>query len=189
MIALTWVIDVPLSTDMDAIRSTAESTGDALAESPGLLAGITAISVAGVDDYVRNSVAMLTVWANTSRMAEFLWGDATAQVERKLARPSARTWTVSSVQLNRGIFSTVTHAGLHVRPRTDFGPLSQIVSGHRANVAQTAAGRANALACRGLDPNTWEDVSVDAWRGRPRSYDGRLFSVVRAVANPAQNHP
>ena len=189
MIALTWVIDVPLNSDMDAIRATAESTGEALEASAGLLAGVTAVSVAGVDDYVRNSVAMLTVWANTSRMAEFLWGDATAQVERKLARPSARTWTVSSVQLNRAIFAGVTHAGLYVRPRMDGGPISSIVAGQRQAAAQAAAGRANALTCRGLDPNTWEDVSIDAWRGRPRSYNGRLFSVVRAIANPAQNHP
>ena len=59
MIALTWVIDVPLNSDMDAIRATADSTGEALEASAGLLAGVTAVSVAGVDDYVRNSVAIL----------------------------------------------------------------------------------------------------------------------------------
>lgn len=188
MIALTWVIDVPLATDMTAIRATAESTADALEESPGLLAGLTAITVAGKDLATRNTAAMLTVWANTSRMAEFLWGDATAEVEQRLARPTAHMWPVSSVQLDRTRFPNITHAGLHILPRVTYNPISSLVKQQRTATQRAAAGRSTALACRGLDPKTWEDVSIDAWVGRPRAYDGRVFEVVRAIANPANNH-
>ena len=132
MIALTWVIDVPLATNMAAIRATAESTGESLEASPGLLAGITAMTVAGEAGAPRNTVAMLTVWANTSRMAEFLWGDATAEVEARLARPTAHMWPVSSVQLDRSRFPNITHAGLHnfcveQRERYRPGPDSRIL--------------------------------------------------------------
>jgi hypothetical protein len=188
MIALTWVIDVPLAMNMDQIRATAESTGESLAQSQGLLAGVTGVTVAGVEDAQRNTIAMLTIWNNTSRMAEFLWGDATAEVEKRLARPTAHVWPVSSVQLDRTRFANATHAGLHILPRTSFNPISSVVNQHRSAVNRAAAGRSTALACRGLDPKTWEDVSIDVWTGRPRSYDGRVFHVVRAIANPAAHH-
>jgi hypothetical protein len=189
VIALTWVIDVPLATDMNAIRATAEATGDSLDASPGLLAGLTAVSIAGEDMATRNSVAMLTVWANTSRMAEFLWGDATAEVERRLARPTAHVWPVSSVQLDRSKFANTTHAGLHVRPSTSSGLISGMVERQREAAQRAAAGRSTTLTCRGLDPKSWEDLNIDAWTGRPRTYEGRVFTVVRAIANPANNHP
>ena len=189
MIALTWVIDVPLATNMEAIRTTAESTADALDASPGLLAGVTAVTVAGEDQATRNAVALVTVWANTSRMAEFLWGDATAQVEQRLARPSAHVWPVSSVQLDRTKFPRVTHVGLNIAPSVAHSPIANIVKNQRDASAKAALGRSTALTCRGLDARTWEDVNIDAWIGRPRSYDGRVFGVVRAVANPASNHP
>lgn len=182
MIAMTWIIDVPLTTDMGEIRAIATSTADALEQSAGLLAGITGISEAGVDEESRNSIGMLTIWANTSRMAEFLWGDATAQVERRLARPSARIWTVSSVQLDRPTFARVSHAGLFVRPRANNGPISALVDEQRTAAARSGAGRATGLACRALDPGSWEDASIDAWTGRPRSYDGRVLRIVKAVA-------
>ena len=188
MIALTWMIDVPLAMDMSGVRAVAQSTGDSLENSPGLLAGVTCVSEAGADGSMQNTIALLSVWANTSRMSEFLWGEATAQVERKLARPSARIWTVSSVQLDRARFSSATHAGVFIRPRIgDF--VSEYVKQQRDAAAKAAAGRSTALACRGLDPNSWEDVSVDAWVGRPRSYSGRVLNVVRAIANPLNNHP
>jgi hypothetical protein len=189
VIALTWVIDMPLATNMAAIRDTAESTGASLEASPGLLTGITAMTVAGQGESTRNTVAMLTVWANTSRMAEFLWGDATAEVEKRLARPTAHIWPVSSVQLDRSRFPNITHAGLHIMPRMTYNPISSLVKQQRTATQKAAAGRSTALACRGLDPKTWEDVSIDAWIGHPRAYDGRVFEVVQAIANPANNHP
>jgi len=188
MIAMTWVIDVPLAMDMEAVRATAESTGEALSTTAGLLAGVTAVSLAGVEGGTRNSVGMLTVWANSSRMAEFLWGDATAEVERRLSRPSARIWTVSSVQLDRARFANATHEGVYIRPRTG-DLIGGIVAEQRAAASRAAAGRATALACRGLDPNSWEDVSVDAWVGRPRSYDGRVLTIVRKAFSPGAVSP
>jgi hypothetical protein len=182
MIAMTWLIDVPLFTSMEPIRETAESTAQSLSESAGLLAGVTAISQAGVEGETRNSIAMLTIWANTSRMAEFLWGDATARVERQLARPSARIWTVSTVKVERTRFPNVTHAGVHIRPRISHDLIASVVANQRVAAGHAAAGRSTGLTCRGLDPNSWEDVSVDAWVGRPRSYDGRVLQIVRAVA-------
>ncbi|MGC4173948.1 MAG: DUF4865 family protein [Demequina sp.] len=178
---MTWVIDVPLAMDMNAVRNTAASTGEALSQTAGLLAGVTAVSTAGFDEATRNSIAMLTIWANTSRMAEFLWGDATARIEQHLARPSARMWTVGSIQLERPRFPAITHVGLWVRPRMSWEPIGAVVEMQRQAAAKSLAGRSTALACRGLDPNTWEDVSIDAWQGRPRRYDGQVFNVVRAV--------
>ena len=61
-------------------------------------------------------------------------------------------------------------------------PLAARVEDHKGAVGQALAGKSTALALRGLDVATWDEVSVDVWTGRPRSYAGRVFKVVAAAA-------
>lgn len=178
MIAWTWVLDVPRGTRLDGV---AARTGEALGESEGLLAGLVAVAEAGVEDAPQTALALVSVWANGSRLNAFVWGDAMASLERDLARPSGRLWSVTSVQRDRERLLKATHAGLAVSaPMT--APLAERVDAHRGEVGRALAGRSTALACRGLDPHTWDEASIDAWTGRPRAYAGRVFSVVRAAA-------
>ncbi len=181
MIALTWVLDLPAATDMGAVRALGSRTGEALAESDGLLAAVVGVAEAGVEDATHNALALATVWANSSRMNAFVWGTAMAGIERELARPSGRLWSVSSVQLDRAKLAKATHLGL-TRAAASGAPLASRVDAHKGEVGRAVAGKSTALALRGLDVDTWDEVSVDAWTGRPRAYAGRVFQVVAAAA-------
>jgi hypothetical protein len=183
MIALSWTLDLPRATDAGALRSTGSALGSALGESDGLLAGIVGVTGAGIDGAAHTSIALLSVWSNSSRLSRFLWSDAMATFERELARPSGRLWAVSSVQLDRTRLAKATHCGLTVTHTPPDAPLAARVDAHRAAVDRALAGRSCALACRGLDAATWDEASLDAWTGRPRAYDGKVFEVVAAVAS------
>jgi len=182
MIAYTWVLDLPRSSDMAGVRAIAESLGDSLAGSDGLLAGLVGVTEAGTEGEQHTALALLTVWANTSRMNAFIWGDAMASVEHHLARPSGRLWSVGSVQLDRTRVGSVTHVGLDISANRPYETLAEVVDAQQGSASRAMAGRSSALACRGLDPTTWERVSIDAWTGRPRDDDARVFRTVSAVA-------
>jgi len=49
-------------------------------------------------------------------------------------------------------------------------------------VGRALAGKSTALALRGLDVASWDELEVSVWTGRPRSFAGRVFQVVSAVA-------
>ena len=181
MIALTYVLDLPRATEMGAVRAIASRTGDVLAESDGLLAGVVGVAEAGVEEASQNSLVLTTVWANSSRMNAFVWGTAMAGIERELARPSGRLWAVSSVQLDRAKLAKASHVGV-TRTAGNSESLAARVDAHKGEVGRAAAGKSTALALRGLDVATWDEVSVDAWTGRPRAYAGRVFQVVAAAA-------
>src|SRR5690606_24043062 len=82
MIALTWVLDLPLAADRSNVRDHAARLGFVLDESDGLLAGVVGVTEPGVEGAHRNRLALLSVWGNSSRMAQFLWSDAVARLER-----------------------------------------------------------------------------------------------------------
>jgi len=182
MIAYTWVLELPRNTDMAEIRAVAERLGDSLADADGLLAGLVGINEAGHEGESRNAFALLSVWANTSRMNAFIWGDAMASVEHNVTRPSGRLWSVSSVQMDRGRLLAASHAGLDIRANRTYETLADAVDAQQGSAARAMVGRSSALACRGLDPATWERVSIDAWSGRPRDDETRVFRAIRAVA-------
>ena len=181
MIALTWVIDLPRGTDGRSVRSLAGRTGEVLAQSDGLLAGVVGVAEVGVDDATQNAFALATVWANSSRVNAFVWGGAMAAIERELARPSGRLWSVTSVQLDRAKFAKSTHLGL-VRTAATGASLSARVEEHKGEVGRALAGKSTALALRGLDVASWDELEVSVWTGRPRSFAGRVFQVVSAAA-------
>ena len=183
MIALTWVLDLPRATDMTAVRARLEE-GGALGQSDGLLAGLFGVAEAGVEEASQSAIVHASVWANSSRMGKFLWSDAMASFERDFARPSGRLWSVTSVQLDRARLANATHLGLATTSGGVTGNLADRVTQHMAATGLALAGRSTALACRGLDPATWDEASIEAWTGRPRKYEGRLFAVVSAFTPP-----
>ena len=181
MIALTFVLDLPRGTDMASVRALAGRTSEALAASDGLLAGVLGVAEVGVEEATQNSLCIATIWANSSRMNAFAWGEAMTAIERDLARPSGQLWSVSSVQLDRGKVAEASHLGL-TRVAANQMPLAARVEGHKGAVGLALAGKSTAMAFRGLDLATWDEVSVDVWTGRPRAYAGRVFKVVNATA-------
>ena len=74
MIALTYVLDLPRVTEMGGVRALASRTGEALAESDGLLASLVGVAEAGVEEATHNSLVLASVWANSSRMNAFRLG-------------------------------------------------------------------------------------------------------------------
>lgn len=181
MIALTWVIDLPRTAPSAEAHAHAQTLGAALAASDGLLAGITAVGEAGQEGADNNAYASFTIWANSSRLSAFLWGDAMASVERDFARPSGRLWAVSSVQMDRAKLLNSTHAGLLVTAATPGQTLKAIVDDHKGSASRSVAGRSTGLACRGLDVSSWDEAQIEAWTGRPRGFEGRVFQVVTAA--------
>ena len=182
MIALTWVLALPRATDMARVRARLEHDGAALAQSDGLLAGLLGVSEAGVENASHSAIAHASVWANSSRMGQFLWSDTMVTFERDFARPSGRLWSVTSVQMDRSRVFDVTHFGFSMASAAATGTLPTLVDEHKATTARAMVGRSTVLACRALDPATWDEASIDAWTGRPRAHDGSLFSVVSVVA-------
>ena len=183
MIALTWVLDLPRATDIAAVRTRLEQ-GGTLGRPDGLLAGFFGVAEAGVEDASQSAIAHVSVWANSSRMGKFLWSDTMASFERDFARPSGRLWSVTSVQLDRARLANGTHLGLATAPGAVNGNLPDRVKGHMAATGLALAGRSTALSCRGIDPSTWDEASIEVWTGRPRGYAGRLFAVANAYAPP-----
>ena len=184
MIALTWVLALPRATDMARVRARLEHDGAVLSQSDGLLAGLLGVSEAGVENASHSAIAHASVWANSSRMGQFLWSDTMVTFERDFARPSGRLWSVTSVQLDRSRLVDATHLGIAKTSAAPAGTLPAIVDEHKAGAARSMVGRSTALACRGVDPATWDEGSIDAWTGRPRTFAGSVFSVV-SVAAPA----
>ena len=185
MIALTWFLDLPLATDASLVRAHAARLGAALDDTDGLLAGVVGVAEAGVDGETRNRLALISLWGNSSRMAQFLWSDAVAGIERELARPSARLWSVTTARLDGKRIASPTHAGVSVTPAANH-PLADRVAEHRGAADRAIAGRSTALSARGFDTASWEEVSVDVWTGRPRTYDGIVVPVASVHSSRAQ---
>ena len=182
MIALTLVTDLPRTTPMNAVRDRARADGRALAGSDGVLAAFAAVAEVGVEGATHNSFAIVSVWANSSRMSAFLWGETMASIERDLARPSGRLWAVTSVQLDRARVLKATHVGITVVAAAQDRALATRVDDHKGAVSRALAGKSTALAARGIDVASWDECALDAWTGRPRTYAGRVFQVVSAAA-------
>ena len=185
MIALTWLLDLPLATDRAAVRGHAGALGAALDETDGLLAGAVGLAEAGVEGEARNRLLFLSLWGNSSRMSQFLWSDAVAGLERELARPLARLWSVTTVRLNAERLAKATYAGLAVTSAAQ-DPLAERVSAQRGVVDRAIAGKSTALSARGFDTATWDELSLDVWTGRPRTPQGVVVPVASVHSSRAQ---
>ncbi|GMA37520.1 DUF4865 family protein [Demequina litorisediminis] len=178
MIAMRYAITLPRDYDMGRIRHRVATRGSALDDYEGLVFKAYCLREAGVDGATSNEYAPFYVWANTSRMARFLWGgDGFQGIEADFGRPVVETWPVASLHVNGAGAASAT-VGVFSRALSNAGDSLADTAGRLKTDANAAVLRKDCRAAvRAIDLATGDQVGFDLLAGQPRRTDGTVYEV------------
>jgi hypothetical protein len=189
MLAMQYEITLPADYDMETIRHRVATTGRVLDAYPGLGVKAFLIRRRGVDGSTVNQYAPFYLWADAAAAASFLWsGAGFTAIVRDFGRPVVQTWIGGTVHQA----DWRTPPAYALRRRTALAADTDIVELARATDPRLAravdAGDAQ-LAAYGIDPRTWELVSLTLHGERPDRIpeDSELFEVLH-IASPERRH-
>ena len=185
MLVMQYEITLPADYDMRIIRDRVARTGHLLDSYPGLGLKAFLIRERGVDGSASNQYAPFYLWADAAGAASFLWsGAGFTAILRDFGRPVVQTWVGGTVHQA----SEPNLPAYAVRQKTVLAAGADIVEVARATDARLAdsvsAGQAQ-LGAYGIDPRTWELVTVTLHGRRPDQVPdtAELFQVLH-VADP-----
>jgi hypothetical protein len=190
MIAMQYDITLPADYDMQIIRDRVASTGHLLDSYPGLGVKAFLIRERGVDGATVNQYAPFYLWADAAGAASFLWsGIGFTAILRDFGRPVVNTWIGGTVHQAPSWRTPPAYA---VRQKTALAVDADIVEvAHSTDCRQAAAVAAGEvqLAAYGIDPGSWELVTINLTERRPdNAPDGaELFQVLHTAA-PERRH-
>ncbi|MEV4347157.1 DUF4865 family protein [Actinoplanes sp. NPDC049596] len=188
MLLMQYEITLPADYDMQIIRNRVAVGGPRLDNYPGLGVKAFLIRERGVDGATSNQYAPFYLWADAAAAASFLWsGAGFTAILRDFGRPVVPTWIGGSAHQAPEWTIPPAYA---LRQRTALPADADIVEAARAADTRLAgavdAGAAQ-LAAYGIDPRTWELVTITLHEQRPDKPDGELFQVLHASA-PERRH-
>jgi len=192
MLAMQYEITLPANYDMRIIRDRVASTGHLLDAYPGLGVKAFLIRERGVDGATANQYAPFYLWADAAGAASFLWsGTGFTAILRDFGRPVVQTWVGGTVHQTPDWPAAPAYA---VRHRTALPADTDIVHLARATderlAGAVAAGGVH-LAAYGIDPRTWELVTISLHERRPAETPegAELFQVLHAAAPERRQLP
>jgi len=171
MLAMTFQITLPQTTDMEAFRRRVESEITTWSANEGLLFVAHGMTQAGVRGALHHTYAPFFVWANTSRMGSYLWsGEHFAELERAFGRPRVQTWAVTSVQFGAPASNpgSATSAILATEAAVQDETLAQRATAHKADALASVSQRDTAIAVRGIDPGDGTEMAYNALYDLPK---------------------
>lgn len=180
---IVTVLTGPLPRDYDpsAVRHLINAQRQSLQEAPGLV--FMAHGLRG--DLTHSPVsqyAAAAVWSNSSRMAEYLWGDLLAGLRSHLGLPCIEVLPVASVQVNRLALATADTMMITRSRTADPEDLAERAIVLKADARRVIQARGKHAAVRAVDLGTGLDVSVDVMTGAPRNAAGDVFRVLHISA-------
>jgi hypothetical protein len=192
MIAMQYEITLPADYDMRIIRHRVATTGHLLDSYPGLGVKAFLMRERGVDGSASNQYAPFYLWADAAGAASFLWsGAGFTAILRDFGRPVVQTWIGGTAHQAPDWRNRPAYA---VRRKTALAADADVVEVARSAGARLAgavdAGQAQ-LAAYGIDPRTWELVTISLHEQRPDQVPdtAELFQVLHTAAPERRNLP
>jgi hypothetical protein len=191
MLAMQYEITLPADYDMQIIRDRVATTGHLLDAYPGLGLKVFLIRERGVDGSTANQYAPFYLWADAAGAASFLWsGAGFTAILRDFGRPVVQTWIGGTAHQRSDWRNPPAYA---VRQKTALAGDADLVGVARsadARLAEAVAAGETQLGAYGIDPRTWELVTVTLHEQRPEVPDAaELFQVLHAAAPERRQLP
>jgi hypothetical protein len=192
MIAMQYEITLPADYDMQIIRDRVAKAGHLLDSYPGLGVKAFLIRQRGIDGATANQYAPLYLWADAAGAASFLWsGAGFTAILRDFGRPVVQTWIGGATHQAADWPTPPAYA---VRQRTALAADADIVRVAGTTDARIAGVVGNGeaqLGAYGIDPRTWELLTVTLHESRPEQVpDGaELFQVLHTAAPERRELP
>lgn len=185
MIALHYRVTLPRDYDMAAIHRRIEAGGPAMDNHEGLVFKAFLTREVGVDDSPANEYAPLYVWANTSKMTQFLTDDdGFGRIQRDFGAVPVSVWPVVSLHLNRAAMETARHATV-IETAADAGTaLSERAAELKSSANAEIKHKGVAMALRALDLESGREIAASAGVGRNRRGYGRGYRVGHTSFGP-----
>ncbi|MFI5916407.1 DUF4865 family protein [Dactylosporangium sp. NPDC051541] len=185
MLAMQYEITLPADYDMQIIRDRVATTGHLLDAYPGLGVKVFLIRERGVDGSTTNQYAPFYLWTDPGGAASFLWsGTGFTAILRDFGRPVVQTWVGGTAHQAPHWAAGPAYA---VRQKVALPADADIVAAAQAadrRAAEAVATGTAQLAAYGVDPRTWELVTITLHEQRPDpvSQPGDLFQVLHTAA-------
>jgi uncharacterized protein DUF4865 len=182
VLAMQYQITLPADYDMGVIRDRVARTGHLLDHYPGLGLKAFLVREKGVDGSPVNQYAPFYLWQDAAGAASFLWsGVGFSAIVRAFGRPVVQTWVGGT---SHGSGEDLTSARYAVRRTRRLGEDADLVTTTATADAELAAAverPGTLLGAYGVDPRTWELVTVTLHRDRPREADADADAVTFEV--------
>lgn len=185
MIALHYRVTLPRDYDMSVIHRRIEAGGPAMDGHEGLVFKAFLTREAGVDEAPANEYAPLYVWANTSRMTQFLTDpDGFGRIQRDFGAVPVSVWPVVSLHLNRAAMETAEHATV-IETAADAGAaLSERAAEMKSSANAEIKHKGVAMALRAVDLEGGREIAASAGAGRNRRGYGIGYRVGHVSFGP-----
>ena len=190
MLAMQYEITLPADYDMQIIHDRVAASGPLLDAYPGLGVKAYLIRRRGVDGSTVNQYAPFYLWADAAAAASLLWsGAGFTAILRDFGRPVVQTWIGGTAHQAADWRTPPAYA---LRQKTALAADADIVAvagSADARLAAAVDAGQTQLAAYGIDPRTWELVTVTLHEQRPDQVPdtAELFQVLHTAA-PERRH-
>lgn len=186
---MQYEITLPADYDMGIIRHRVATRGSRTDDFPGLGLKAYLVRERGRDGSPVNQYAPFYLWAELQGMDEFVFGPGFDGICTDFGRPPIRSWHSLAVCDGPARDAVPTAA---TRTVEDVEPGPSLME-HTERVAEEAAkaARRRGVTCvaTGIDPFTWQRVTMTLWAsGVPRDISGDRYAVLH-VSEPGRTGP
>ena len=176
---MNYQLTLPDGFDLAGLRERIPSIGARFDGLPGLAAKAFLLREKGANDSPVNQYAPFYVWADDTAAETFLWGGGGfAGVVEKYGRPIVQTWIgaklfegAASSEVPRWAVRTVELVA------ADVDPAPAILSNMASAKQLASEGGVHSVAA-GVDPRSWQLVTLAAYVEKPAQYTGELYELV-----------
>lgn len=176
---MQYEITLPADYDMGIIHDRVATRGSRTDGFPRLGLKAYLVRERGRDGSPVNQYAPFYVWAELDGMSRFVFGPGFDGIRTDFGRPAIRTW--HSIAVLDGPARTEVPAAATRTVETIDPGLSLVDFADRLTAEAVAAAQQPGVSClvTGIDPFTWQRVTVTLWAGEgPAGAGGDRYAVL-----------
>ena len=186
MIALRCSVTLPRDYDLARVRARIEKDAPQHDSAAGLVLLAHGVREAGTAGAGVHEYSQVSVWANTSRMGTYLWGEGGLErIRAQYGAIEVQLWPIAGLQMDRARMDAANTLELSEGTADRDSALSVLGSEAKGGAAKAIKSRDVHAAIRGLDAQTGRIWACDVRTGLSRSSDGTAFELAHLSMPPA----
>lgn len=185
MIALHCSISLPRDYDLARVRTRVAKEAPPYDDAAGLVLFAHAMREAGSGGVTAHRYTQVSVWANTSRMGAYLWGEGGLErVRAQYGQVQVAVRPIAGLQIDAAKLATADTLEISASPSDADTPLSVLGTRAKDGADKALSSRDVHAAARCLDAQTGVLHGYDLRTGLSRHGDGESFSLLHLSAPP-----
>ena len=178
MIALHCTVTLPRDYDLDRVRARIAATAGEHDDATGLVLFAHGLREAGTAGIAAHRYALVSVWANTSRMGAYMWEEGGLErVRAQYGAITATLWPLAGLQIDRSRADTASTLEIGTGPANADAPLWRLGGAQKAAAARAMGSRDVHAAAHGIEAATGASWWCHVRTGRSRADEGESYAL------------